>query len=32
MKSQSMKFRPLLLAAVFCLFAYTVPASFGQIS
>jgi len=25
-----MKFRPLLLAAVFCLFAYTVPASFGQ--
>jgi predicted Zn-dependent protease len=30
MKSQSMKFRPLLLAGVLCLFAYTVPASFAQ--
>lgn len=30
MKSQAMKFRPLLLAAAFCLFAFTVPVSFGQ--
>ncbi|HWF91429.1 MAG TPA: M48 family metallopeptidase [Terriglobales bacterium] len=30
MKFQSMKFRPVLLAAVFCLFAFGVPASFGQ--
>ncbi len=30
MKSQSMKFRPLLLAAVLCFFAYTAPVSLAQ--